>query len=109
MEITKRIATLSPEKRELLIRSLQNKTTATSASAIRVRPRTSDRAPCSFPQQRLWFLQQLEPSSCAYNMPGVLHLNGPFNEAAMALAMIAPCTSRLCARASIRPARNCER
>ncbi len=30
-------------------------------------------------------------------------------DAAMALAMISPCTSRLCTRASIRPARNCDR
>ena len=30
-------------------------------------------------------------------------------EAAIAPAMISACTSKLCARASIRPARNCER
>jgi len=43
---------------------------------IRARPRTSDRAPCSFAQQRLWFLHQIEPESCAYNMPGVLRVRG---------------------------------
>lgn len=87
MELTKRIATLSPEKRELLIRSLQNKQAPTSASAIRARPRTSDRAPCSFPQQRLWFLQQLEPSSCAYNMPGALRVRGALDVAVLQRAL----------------------
>ncbi|HEX4421470.1 MAG TPA: condensation domain-containing protein [Kofleriaceae bacterium] len=76
MDLTQRIATLSPEKRELLIRSLQNKQAATSGSQIRARRRTSDLAPCSFPQQRLWFLQQLEPTSCSYNMPGALRVRG---------------------------------
>ena len=34
---------------------------------------------------------------------------GAVAEAAIAPAMISACTSRLCARASIKPARNCDR
>ncbi|ASU38877.1 hypothetical protein hmeg3_11650 [Herbaspirillum sp. meg3] len=43
--------------------------------------------PLTAAQRSLWTTWQLDPHSPAYNMPGVLHLNGPFNEAAMALAI----------------------
>ncbi|HEX2254146.1 MAG TPA: amino acid adenylation domain-containing protein [Thermoanaerobaculia bacterium] len=35
------------------------------------------RLPLSFAQQRLWFLQQLDPQSCAFNVPRALRLRGP--------------------------------
>ncbi|HEX8423476.1 MAG TPA: condensation domain-containing protein, partial [Pyrinomonadaceae bacterium] len=49
-----------------------------------IEPTGRDRAlPLSFAQQRLWFLNQLEPDNPAYNMFGALQLNGHLDAAAL--------------------------
>src|SRR2546421_524453 len=35
--------------------------------------------PMSFAQQRLWFLDQLEPGKSVYNVPEAMHLAGPLD------------------------------
>lgn len=40
-------------------------------------------APSSFAQERLWFLDQLEPGTTVYNVPGALRIRGPLKVATL--------------------------
>ena len=44
---------------------------------------STEELPLSYAQQRLWFLDQLEPNSALYNIPIALHLEGTLNQAAL--------------------------
>ena len=87
-DLQERLARLSPEKRELLLKQLhaQKANAASTASARRnVIPRAvrSGPLPLSYAQQRLWFLEQLTPGSTAYNMGILYRLTGALNVAAL--------------------------
>ncbi|MBZ4410591.1 non-ribosomal peptide synthase/polyketide synthase, partial [Myxococcus sp. XM-1-1-1] len=64
-----------------LAERLANATVAKAPALTRV-PRTTD-LPLSFAQQRLWFIDQLEPGSTLYNNPFPLRLEGTLDERAL--------------------------
>jgi len=69
-------ATLTPEdKRALLSKLLLKKAS---------QPKT---APLSFAQQRLWFIDELEPGGVAYNIYSGVHLFGHLNKQALARSL----------------------
>ena len=86
--LKERIARLSPEKRALFSQRLQQDL-AQGASTLNISPRDTNKpAQLSFSQQRLWFLQQLEPSSNAYNETNVWRLTGVLNTSALTRALV---------------------
>ena len=68
------------EKR-LRLTSAQRQTQVADARAIVPQPGHGP-VPLSFVQQRLWFLQQLEPDSPAYNETSTFRMSGPLQLAA---------------------------
>jgi non-ribosomal peptide synthetase component F len=78
-----RLAALSHERRLLLQRILLERAGA-GGSTQEIRPRGTDGpAPLSFAQQRLWFIDRLEPGSSAYLVPHALRLRGRLDARAM--------------------------
>src|SRR6185436_15658636 len=75
------LACLSPAQRALLETRLRRRRVDAPSTAI---PRRQDAGlPLSFAQQRLWFIEQLDPGSAAYNIAGAVRLSGTLDVGAL--------------------------
>ncbi|MBA3711243.1 MAG: amino acid adenylation domain-containing protein [Pyrinomonadaceae bacterium] len=74
---------LSVEDRELLAYLLEEEGIELPQTQTIPLREHSDQLPLSFAQQRLWFLDQLEPNGSFYNVPQALRINGALNIAVM--------------------------
>lgn len=82
--LKQRIAALSPAKRRLLELRLQESGAQAVLATAPITPVSRDRElPLSFAQQRLWFLDQLQPNSAFYNVPRLLRIRGHLNVEAL--------------------------
>src|SRR4051812_44592770 len=72
MPTIKEINRLTPEKKRALLEQLLREKATQAAGA-----------PLSSGQERLWFLDRLEPNSPLYNIPTALRLTGELNEEAL--------------------------
>ncbi|MGW0709713.1 amino acid adenylation domain-containing protein [Streptomyces sp. NPDC002643] len=84
-DVDERIQQLSPARRALLERLMRQRGTA-PAQAI-VRRSDSGKAPLSFAQQRLWFLDELEPGTPHYNVYEAVHMAGRLDVTALEAAL----------------------
>lgn len=82
VNVLDRIRNLSPEQRQLLERTLKART-ATEKSRPISRRTSAEPSPLSSGQQRMWFLNQLQPDLANYNKTNAVRLTGSLDAAAL--------------------------
>lgn len=82
-DISERISALTPEQRALFDARLKQKGLRTHAAAVQTIPRRQNRdsatSPASIDQERLWFIDQLQPGNTAYNIFNASRIRGALN------------------------------
>nr|QEO74477.1 condensation domain-containing protein [uncultured bacterium] len=86
-DLEKRLAGLSPEKLALLMQQLRKKGEAGARPLTIPRRGERDVHPLSFAQQRLWFIDQLEPGNYAHNILTAVRFSGEFDRTALERAI----------------------
>ncbi|WP_161893845.1 non-ribosomal peptide synthetase [Gordonia spumicola] len=74
----------APTVRDLVAATAGNASSTPQLTAAAPRP---DRLPLSFAQQRIWFIEQLEPGTATYNIPIAVRLIGRLDVVAMRAAV----------------------
>ncbi|MCG5216565.1 condensation domain-containing protein [Streptosporangium sp. KLBMP 9127] len=89
-EITAELAGLTPEERRLLLDRLRERRTGATGVPTGPRPRADADAPAplSSAQERLWFLDRLDPGGPAYNIAFSVRLGGSLDRPALAEALL---------------------
>jgi amino acid adenylation domain-containing protein len=77
--LSERVAGLSPEKQRLFALLLKEKNIGLSRLPLLAQSRETNIFPLSFAQQRLWFLDQLDPGSPTYLIPATFRFTGPLD------------------------------
>ena len=87
-DFAQRLAKLSPKRRALVQERLLRASAGHAETADRI-PRRAERTPCplSFAQQRLWFLNQMQPDAPVYTIAKALRLHGALDVAALHRAL----------------------
>lgn len=82
-DISERISALTPEQRALFEARLKQKGLSANVTAVQTIPRRQDRdsatAAASIDQERLWFIDQLQPGNTAYNIFNASRIRGALN------------------------------
>ncbi len=78
-DIAKQITELSAEKRQLLERYLKSAGLDLTSAVIIPQRRDTNKFPLSFAQERIWFMDQLEPNRPIYNLPDTHYFKGPLD------------------------------
>ncbi len=82
-DISERISALTPEQRALFDARLKQKGLRTQVTAAQTIPRRqghgSATCPASVDQERLWFIEQLQPGNTAYNIFNASRIRGSLN------------------------------
>jgi len=86
-KLLSRLASLTPEQREALLKQLKKKKSeGAEPRKDTITPferRGNDRVAMSYAQQRLWFIDQLQSGSASYNISAALRLKGALDVEAM--------------------------
>jgi len=75
-EISEQKSRMYRAKQALLDKMIRENGKGLSSQTANLKRQKQESPPLSFSQQRLWFLDQLEPGSSAYNMPLAIRLTG---------------------------------